>query len=351
MKKTILLLIVTIIFIGFHCKKKPKHDLPDGVYAKIKTNKGDITLSLTYKKTPLTVSNFVGLAEGKIENSAKKQGEPYYNGLKFHRVIKDFMIQGGDPLGNGTGGPGYAFEDEFHPDLIHDGPGVLSMANAGPGTNGSQFFITHKATPHLNNKHTVFGKVIQGQDIVNHIVKDDVINSIEIIRVGKDAENFVVDNKAFKKLLAISNEKKKKREAEAKKKIEQQLNEDKKIISERWPTAKKTESGLLYIINQEGKGDSPKAGDKVQAHYVVKFLNGQKLDSSYDRGKPIEFIAGSMIKGWNEAIFAMKKGEKRTLIVPYNLAYGSRGRPGVPPYATLHFEMELVDFQSTDTNK
>ena len=178
MKKIFILFTILIIILGItSCKKEKKvvkPDLPEGVYAKIKTDKGDITLSLTYKKTPLTVMNFVGLAEGKIDNTAKKPGELFYNGLKFHRVIKDFMIQGGDPMGNGSGGPGYSFADEFNSELKHDGPGILSMANSGPNTNGSQFFITHKATTHLNGKHTVFGKVIKGQDIVNNIAKDNL---------------------------------------------------------------------------------------------------------------------------------------------------------------------------------
>jgi len=353
MKKLFLLFTIIIIILGItSCKKDKKvvkPDLPEGVYAKIKTDKGDITLALTYRKTPLTVMNFVGLAEGKIDNTAKKIGVPFYNGLKFHRVIKDFMIQGGDPMGNGSGGPGYSFADEFNSELKHDGPGILSMANSGPNTNGSQFFITHKATPHLNGKHTVFGKVVKGQDIVNNIAQNDIIQSIEIIRIGKEAEAFIADNNAFKKLLAIGEAKKKALEDEAKKKAEKQLENDKKIIAERWPKAITTESGLQYIITKEGKGDSPKVGDKVTAHYALFLLNGTKVDSSFDRGTPFEFIAGGkVIKGWNEAIITMKKGEKRTLIVPYNLAYGSRGGGPIPPYATLHFDMELVDFKSVD---
>ena len=164
--------------------------MDNGIYARFKTSKGDIEVRLTHEQTPGTVGNFVALAEGQLENSAKKQGVPYYDGLKFHRVIADFMIQGGDPQGTGAGGPGYQFDDEIDSSLRHDKAGILSMANAGPGTNGSQFFITHVPTPWLDGKHTVFGCVVEGQEIVDSIAQGDTIDKIEIQRIGKDAQDW-----------------------------------------------------------------------------------------------------------------------------------------------------------------
>ena len=173
----------------------------EGLFAKIKTNKGSITIQLEFEKAPMTVANFVALAEGRMKNSAKPEGTPYYNGIKFHRVIADFMIQGGDPTGTGSGGPGYAFPDEIHPDLKHTRAGTLSMANAGPYTNGSQFFITHKDTPWLDGRHAVFGYVTVGQEVVNAIAQGDVMESVTIERVGPaaqawDAVKVLTDNAA-----------------------------------------------------------------------------------------------------------------------------------------------------------
>jgi len=317
--------------------------LKDGLYAKIITDKGDILLTLHYQKTPLTVINFVSLAEGTkaLGGSEKPTGTYFYDGLKFHRVIKDFMIQGGCPLGTGTGGPGYTFSDEFDPSLKHNAPGVLSMANAGPNTNGSQFFITHIATPHLDGKHTIFGKVVEGQDVVNTIEQGDIIKKIEIIRVGEDAKNFQADEAAFAKIMNKMDEQKNNAVREKQEKI-------KGIIAEKWPGATTTSSGLKYIIKKEGTGEAPAPGTTVVAHYNGVLLeNGWKFDSSYDRGEPIKFQVGigRVIPGWDEALISMKKGEKRLLIVPPELAYGSRGAGGtIPPDAWLVFDVELINF-------
>ncbi len=316
--------------------------LKDGLYAKFITAKGDIICVLEFEKTPLTVANFVGLAEGTKElgGGTGKQGTRFYDNLTFHRVIPDFMIQGGCPLGTGTGGPGYTFPDEIDPTLRHSGPGILSMANAGPGTNGSQFFITHIATPWLDGKHTVFGHVVEGQDVVNKIQGNDKLKSVEIIRVGAKASSFQTDQAAFDALLASMDKRASEKELGA---MEAQVKE----IKQRWPEAITTPSGLQYIVTQKGTGtETPSAGTTVKAHYTGKLLDGTKFDSSLDRGEPISFPVGQgrVIKGWDEAFLTMTKGEKRVLIIPAALAYGPSGRGPIPPNATLVFDVELVDF-------
>jgi peptidylprolyl isomerase len=316
--------------------------LKDGLYAKFDTAKGEIIVLLEFEKTPLTVTNFVGLAEGTkdLGGGAKAKGDRFYDGLKFHRVIDDFMIQGGCPLGTGTGGPGYTFPDEIDPSLTHSEPGVLSMANAGPGTNGSQFFITHVATPWLDGKHTVFGRVISGQDVVNKIEGNDLIHGVEIIRVGEKAEAFVADQEAFDALLANFEQlqEEKAREANA---------AEQKTIDETWPEAITTPTGLKYVVVEEGTGETPASGATVTVHYTGKLLNGEKFDSSVDRGQPISFPVGKgqVIKGWEEALLGMKKGEKRVLIIPPELGYGAAGRGPIPANATMVFDVELVDFK------
>ena len=232
----------------------------NGIYAKFKTPKGDILVNLEYEKTPGTVGNFVALAEGNLENNVKEQGTPYYDGLKFHRVIPDFMIQGGCPSGTGTGGPGYQFDDEIHPDLKHDAPGKLSMANSGPATNGSQFFITHIETSWLDGKHTVFGNVVEGQDVVDAVAQGDEM-SIEIIRVGTDAEayNAVEAFRTFEGSRA-------KREEEEKKKQQEVLDTVALGYDE-------TTTGLRYKILQNGEGKQATKGANVSVHYKGQLLS------------------------------------------------------------------------------
>ncbi len=308
--------------------------MQDGIYAKFNTSKGEITVKLAYDKTPGTVGNFVALAEGNLENSAKPKNTPYYDGLSFHRVIPDFMIQGGCPQGTGTGDPGYKFDDEFHPDLNHSGPGVLSMANAGPGTNGSQFFITHIATPWLDNKHTVFGNVIEGQKVVDEIAQGDSINSLEIVRVGSKAEswNAVEAFKSFESSGEI-------RLQEEKNKAEAELE---KVAS----GFDKTNSGLRYKILKKGDGNKATKGNTVSVHYEGSLTNGQVFDSSYQRNQPIDFQLGTgqVIPGWDEGISMLKVGDKARFVIPSELGYGSAGAGGViPPNATLVFDVELME--------
>jgi peptidylprolyl isomerase len=309
--------------------------LPAGLYATLYTSKGLIVGNLEFDKVPLTVANFVGLAEGtKIHNRAGVKR--FYDGLTFHRVIPNFMIQGGDPAGNGTGGPGYQFQDEFDPSLKHSKPGIFSMANSGPGTNGSQFFITHVPTPWLDGKHSVFGSVIRGQSVVDAIQMGDKIDSIRITRVGPKAKAFQANEAGFKAIIQ--------------EKIMQEENKHKAAqdhLADISKGAVTTPSGLKYVVRKEGAGPKPSKGASIKAHYTGTLTDGTKFDSSRDRGQPLQFTVGvgQVIAGWDEALLDMRKGEQRTLIIPPQLGYGARGAGGViPPNATLIFDVELVDF-------
>ncbi|KDN56134.1 peptidylprolyl isomerase [Flavobacterium seoulense] len=308
--------------------------MENGIYAKFNTSKGSVLVKLTHDLTPGTVGNFVALAEGNLENKVKPQGTKYYDGLTFHRVIPDFMIQGGCPLGSGTGDPGYKFDDEFHPSLKHDKPGVLSMANAGPGTNGSQFFITHVPTSWLDGKHTVFGHVVEGQDVVDAVAQGDALETLEIIRVGEEAEKWNAVE-AFRTF-----------EGNRKKRLEAEKNAAEEAMEKLAAGFEKTESGLRYQFIQRGEGKKAENGKTVSVHYTGQLPDGKVFDSSYPRKKPIEFPLGqgNVIEGWDEGIALLQVGDKARFVIPSHLGYGSRGAGGViPPNATLIFDVELMD--------
>lgn len=336
--------------------KKPK--LPEGIYAEFNTTKGTIMIQLEFEKVPMTVANFVGLAEGNFKIDTMEFNEPFYNGLKFHRVIKDFMIQGGDPNGNGSGGPGYKFNDEIVPELKHSGPGILSMANSGPNTNGSQFFITHKETPWLDGKHTVFGHVISGQDVVDAVQQDDVMTTVKIIRVGKKAKKWnatKVFNEVYEKIIADAIAKQAYLE-----KVQAMSNDDFKAfmyeeVKKDYPNAKQTESGVAYIIEKEGEGEKPKAGDKLSVHCSGHFrYDGGKFFSTWDNNVPMDFQyqVQRMVPGFEEGLAMLGKGGKGKFILPYFMAYGPNGKPGgIPPYADLIFEIEVLDIQAGEHNE
>ena len=305
----------------------------NGIYAKFTTSKGEILVQLEHEKTPGTVGNFVALSEGNLENDVKEQGTPYYDGLKFHRVIPDFMVQGGCPQGSGTGNPGYKFDDEFHSDLKHDAPGKLAMANSGPATNGSQFYITHVPTPWLDGKHTVFGSVIEGQDIVDAIAQGDELSSVEIVRVGADADAFNAVE-AFRTFEGS----REKRDADEKAK-------QKELLDSVALGYEETASGLRYQILQKGAGKQATKGAGVSVHYKGQLLDGTVFDSSYKRKEPIDFNVGlgQVIAGWDEGIQLLQVGDKARFVIPSNLAYGAAGAGGViPPDATLIFDVELM---------
>ena len=348
-------LLVTLLFLPFAGILNAQNtvDPENGIYARFITNKGIIVCQLEYQKTPMTVGNFVGLAEGNFNVGDKSFSKPFFDGLIFHRVIADFMIQGGDPQGTGMGDPGYKFYDEIDPTLKHIGPGILSMANSGPNTNGSQFFITHKETPWLDGKHTVFGHVISGQDVVNAIAQNDTMRKVEIIRVGREANKWNAQD-AFDQVYLAKKAQDELEQAELSK-IAAMSQDDYKVfmyaeVLKNYPNAKQSETGLVYVILDNGKTNEVKDGKKVSLHYTGTLRRGgKKFDSSKDRNAPLEFEykVQRMIPGFEEGITYIKEGGKILLFIPYYNAYGKQGRPGsIPAYADLVFEIELL--QVTD---
>jgi len=348
-------LLLTLLILTFANMSFAQHatEVADGIYARLITNKGIIVCQLEYQKTPMTVGNFVGLAEGKLKVNEVVVSKPFFDGLIFHRVIADFMIQGGDPQGTGMGDPGYKFYDEIDPTLKHVGPGILSMANSGPNTNGSQFFITHKETPWLDGKHTVFGHVIAGQEVVNAIAQNDTMRKVEIIRIGKNAIKWDAQA-AFDQVYLAKKAQEAAEQAELAQ-IAAMSQEDYKNfmyteVKKNYPAAQQSASGLVYVILDSGTGAEVKEGKKVSLHYTGTFRRGgKKFDSSKDRNAPLEFQykVQRMIPGFEEGITYIKSGGKILLFIPYYNAYGKQGRPGsIPPYADLVFEIELL--QVTD---
>jgi cyclophilin family peptidyl-prolyl cis-trans isomerase len=323
----------------------------EGIYAEFNTSKGKIICLLEHKKTPLTVANFVGLAEGNITINGITKNKPYYDGLKFHRVIKDFMIQGGCPLGTGSGDPGYKFEDEIVEELRHSGPGILSMANSGPNTNGSQFFITHKETPWLDGKHTVFGHVVEGQAIVDAIEQNDVINSIKIVRVGEEAKNWsaqrTYDGVKEAKLAEIERLK-----MEEKKKREEYISNFYAQVKKKEKKAVLSSSGLVYVVKKKGEDTTKygaKKGSPVSLHYIGTLFNdGTKFDSSRDRKEPFNFnyIETPLIPGFNEGISLVGPKGKVKLYIPYFLGYGERSAGKIPSNSDLVFDIEILSIDA-----
>ncbi len=323
--------------------------LPDGLYAELETNRGTILCRLYYQKAPLPVTNFAGLASGQLETSqGPAQGEPFYDGLTFHRVIDDFMIQGGCPQGNGRGGPGYRFPDQIHPSLRHDSPGILSMANSGPDTNGSQFFITHKATPWLDGKHAVFGKVVRGMETVNAIQQGDTLQTVRILARGSQAREFTYSQEDMDTRILEVREAAAAAQSQKKKALQ-------RTIEAGYPGAQKTAAGIYYVIQEEGSGPTPEPGNTARVHYSLRLyspakplLEGPVIDSSRKRGEPLAFPVGRgrVIEGWDRMVLSMRQGEKRLAVIPPSMAYGEQGAGNgvIPPNAYLVFTMELMGF-------
>ncbi len=364
MRKTTLLFALFALTL-FACQDKYP-DLEDGVYAEFITNKGTFVAKLYHEATPLTVSNFVDLAEGKntmVDSSY--QGKAYFDSLTFHRVIKDFMIQGGDPSGTGTGSPGYKFPDEIVDTLTHSKKGMLSMANSGPATNGSQFFITLKETPHLDGRHSVFGEVVMGMEIV------DAIGQVETDQSDKPVDPVVMEEvniikKGDVSLVSFEEEMNKiEKERLAKEEALKGVKEETvAYFAELKEEADEMPSGLQMVYTEKGDGEQPKQGQSVLVDYEGYLTDGTLFDSSklevvekYDMVDPRRKEANQyaplptdyspdagLIAGFKEGMLNMKVGDEAVLYIPSHLGYGENGAGNViPPNADLIFKIKVVD--------
>ncbi len=384
--KNIFFLLSTILLLSSTSCDNPKYpELGDGLFAEIVTSKGTMVANLTFEKTPVTVASFVALAEGNHPMASDEfKGKKFYNGLIFHRVMDDFMIQGGCPLGNGRGSAGFQYGEEFDETLKHDKAGILSMANRGPGTTGSQFFITEKETPWLDGLHTVFGEVVMGleiQDSISNVevnsankpVEDVYIKEINIIRQGFDARKFDAQKtwetelpKLEERQKAYAEELQKKAEAEQKEaeaKAQQAAAEVVNLLNEYQGKASQTASGLSYFLIEKGDGEKPKQGESVKVHYDGYFTNGRLFGSSskeleqlfgiYSQNKEKRGFYGEltmtlspdarMIPGFKEAVGMMSLGDKYYFRLPSHLAYGKQGAPPtIPPDTDIIYIIQMI---------
>ncbi|MCR9171731.1 MAG: peptidylprolyl isomerase [bacterium] len=339
-----------------------------GMYAVFETTKGKIICQLEFEKTPMTVANFVGLIEGNFEGAGAKITEPYFDGIKFHRVINDFMIQGGDPTGTGRGGPGYRFPDEIVPELKHSKPGILSMANSGKNTNGSQFFITHKATPWLDGKHTVFGHVVQGQDVVDAIEQNDTMDKVTVLRVGEKAKAFNA-SETFQTLYQPFYEEfvlwPQYMDSVSKMSIEDFNAGFYEMVKSSLPKKKarklkQTESGLVYILDKRGKRRKMVTpGDTLDVHTEGLHRNsGEPFFNTRDEGaESMKFQFQNprrrMVNGFEEALQLMGQGGSGTFYLPYHLAYGKGGNPGakIKPYEDVIFKVDVLSVKEGELSE
>jgi len=331
---------------------------PEGIYAEVATNKGLIVLDLAFEQTPMTAANFIGLAEGTIDNAAFASGRPYFDGTKWHRVVPGHVIQCGMPAGGKAEGPGYEFPNEIVlPELNHGRAGMVNMANGGPHTNGSQWCITLGDRSYLDGDYTVFGSVVEGLDVVMSIVQDDEVRTVRIVRVGKKARAFRPTTASFKAMVEEAKVRVAKADAEKKAREDELVRTD-------WPDAVDAGNGLKFVIVRPGAGERPLPGDKVRAAYTGRApLAGKAFVSTADGGRPywgdtaepFEMTVGTpcVHPGLDAAIADMTKGEKRLVIVPAALGYKTSGfyarqRPGekrfaISPNTLLVYEVEVLD--------
>ncbi|AGC78405.1 peptidylprolyl isomerase [Nonlabens dokdonensis] len=367
-----LLAILALVLMASSCEDKYP-DVADGIYAEIETNKGTMFAELYYEAAPVTSANFVALAEGKhpLVNDTLK-GKPFYDGLIFHRVMKDFMIQGGDMTGTGSGDVGYKYDQEVNDTLKHDAKGVLSTANSGPDTNGSQFFIMHKESPDLDMRYNVFGKVIKGLEVIDSIaltpvnqtrpVDSMIMKKISIIRKGKEARKW----DAVQTFLDGQEASKLKKEEKARKLAEVTEQKAKELAEYKSKAIKLPNSDVMVYVKKKGEGGTPENNAQVLLDYSGYFESGKLFDSSilevaeqFDnvnmqkvkmnayKPLPLQYSPSvGMVQGFKDAMLSMDYGDEIVAFIPSGLAYGERGAGGViPPNTDLVFEMKLNDKQ------